>query len=432
MKNIITCAGLAAFGVASMSAAYAPGMTSSTETTKPWSVAASLRGFYDDNYNTAHGDLAPGGVRLKRDSFGIEVSPSASLNLFRDQTAFGLSYRYGMRFYEDRPNHRADHSHEANAKISHAFSPQYKVDASDSFVAAQEPEVLRTAGGVFTIPTRVDGSNIRNDAKVGFSAALSERFEATVGYNNVYWDFHDHGHVGSVSSLLDRVEHLVTTTGRFTIVPSTIGVIGYQYGMIDYTSPDALYPGGPAGTTRDNESHYVFLGVDHTFNPQLNASIRGGVQYTEYTAITPKQDTVSPYAEAGISYTYTQNSYVSLNIRHSRAATAVLAPPLAGATGVSAVPTLDAESTLAQISVNHQLTGKLNVTGIVGFQYSEFYGGSLNDFSENYLFGGVTLTYDINKFLAAETGYNYDRLDSDQAFRSFTRNRIFVGIRASY
>ena len=45
---------------------------------------------------------------------------------------------------------------------------------------------------------------------------------------------------------------------------------------------------------------------------------------------------------------------------------------------------------------------------------------------------GVNVTYEINKFLAAEAGYNYDRLDSDVGFRSFTRNRVYVGLRASY
>ena len=44
----------------------------------------------------------------------------------------------------------------------------------------------------------------------------------------------------------------------------------------------------------------------------------------------------------------------------------------------------------------------------------------------------MNLTYEINRFLAAEAGYNYDRLDSDLSFRSFTRNRVYVGLRASY
>ncbi len=48
-----------------------------------------------------------------------------------------------------------------------------------------------------------------------------------------------------------------------------------------------------------------------------------------------------------------------------------------------------------------------------------------------------TLGSEINKFLEAHAGYNYDRLDSGLnsglgADRSFTRNRVYVGIKATY
>ena len=51
MKKIIASVGLVAAGAASVQAQYAPGLTSQ-EMTKPWSLSASLRGFYDDNYLT--------------------------------------------------------------------------------------------------------------------------------------------------------------------------------------------------------------------------------------------------------------------------------------------------------------------------------------------------------------------------------------------
>src|SRR5204863_7432579 len=98
MKKFITTAGVAALGVAGVQGAWAPG-ASSTETTKPWSVSATLRGFYDDNYTTrGKDDVDVNGHSLKRDSFGFEVSPAAALNIFRDQTSFGLSYVFDMRY----------------------------------------------------------------------------------------------------------------------------------------------------------------------------------------------------------------------------------------------------------------------------------------------------------------------------------------------
>ena len=95
MNKITATAGLVAIGAASVQAQiYAP-EAGSQEATKPWTVSAVLRGFYDDNYTTSPS-------HLERDSWGFEVSPSAALNLIRDQTALGLSYVYSARWYEDR------------------------------------------------------------------------------------------------------------------------------------------------------------------------------------------------------------------------------------------------------------------------------------------------------------------------------------------
>ena len=73
MKKIVTTAGLAALGVVSMQAAPDVGLTPS-QTSKPWSLSANLRGFYDDNITTAPNAIA-------EDSVGIEFSPAISLNL---------------------------------------------------------------------------------------------------------------------------------------------------------------------------------------------------------------------------------------------------------------------------------------------------------------------------------------------------------------
>jgi hypothetical protein len=62
-----------------LQAAYAPGLTA-VERSKPWSVSAALRGFYDDNYATA-----PSGP-LRKGSWGMDFSPSLSLNFPFEQT----------------------------------------------------------------------------------------------------------------------------------------------------------------------------------------------------------------------------------------------------------------------------------------------------------------------------------------------------------
>ncbi len=90
MKKLITSAGIVALGVSAAHAATGPTLTA-IERSKPWTVSAALRGFYDDNYTTSPSEF-------KRGSFGFEVSPSASLNLALDPTFIGASYEYYLRY----------------------------------------------------------------------------------------------------------------------------------------------------------------------------------------------------------------------------------------------------------------------------------------------------------------------------------------------
>src|SRR2546428_14188570 len=95
MKRMIASAGLVALGAAGVqAAAYTPGFAS-VDQSKPWSVSATLRGFYDDNYATA-----TSGSPEKRDSFGFELSPSGSLSFSEGPTDGGLRYTYSMRYYQ--------------------------------------------------------------------------------------------------------------------------------------------------------------------------------------------------------------------------------------------------------------------------------------------------------------------------------------------
>jgi hypothetical protein len=218
MKRIIACAGIAALGAVSLQAAYAPGL-SDTEKAKFWSVSLGLRGFYDSNYNTAPATAVPGLPGFKaKDSFGFDVSPRVSLNYAMDTTLASLDYAYGMRYYAGRDTGKEDQSHQVNAKVDHSFSENYKVDVKDSFVVAQEPEILDTSG-VTTLPLRADGSNFRNTASIMFHGDFTRTLGAEVGYQNNVFDYqqatsNNGGFPGSYSSLLDRMEHLATVNLR--------------------------------------------------------------------------------------------------------------------------------------------------------------------------------------------------------------------------
>src|SRR5690349_6291052 len=276
MKKIIASASLAALGAASLHAAYAPGL-SPLEKSKPWTVSGLVRGFYDDNPTDSFRSA-------KQDSWGVEVSPSLAINLALDQTLIGFSYVYDLRFYEARRQNDADHSHLVSLKVSHAFNERYKLEASDTFNYSQEPELQ---SGIVTIPLRTEQNYLHNTGRLGFSAAVTPLLGLEAAYQNDYWDFKDGGHASSLSALLDRDEHLGSITARWQAMPGTVGLLGYQYGVVDHTSKDSLDAltafGAPFvdPNIRDATSHYVFVGVDQSFNSQLNATIRVGAQFTD-------------------------------------------------------------------------------------------------------------------------------------------------------
>jgi len=424
MKKIIASASLAALGVASVQAAYAPSL-SPQEKSKAWTISGTLRGFYDDNPTAS--------IKTdKQASWGLELSPSLAVNLALDQTLIGFNYTYDMRYYEARPRHEADHSHHVSFKINHVITERYKVEVSDVINYAQEAELTGT--GIVSNPIgtlRTEQSYLHNVGHIAFSAELTPILGVVAEYQNDYWDYDQEGN-GSLSALLDRVEHLGSISARWQAMPNTVGLVSYSYGLIDHTSDDSLDPRTTIAPVdpgiRDSHSHFVSVGAEQNFTSQLTGKARIGAQFTDYPNALPTQDdrVVSPYADASASWTYNPGSYLQLGIRHQRNATDVGI----GTTGTT--PVQDQESTGVYGVVNHRIGPNLTGSLLGQFQHSSFRGGGLDGKIDTLGLVGVNFAYQVNEFLTAEAGYNYDRLDSDLAGRSYTRNRVYFGLRASY
>ncbi|MGE3311571.1 MAG: outer membrane beta-barrel protein, partial [Limisphaerales bacterium] len=80
----------------------------------------------------------------------------------------------------------------------------------------------------------------------------------------------------------------------------------------------------------------------------------------------------------------------------------------------------------------HKLTEQLTARGSAQLQFGSFNGGLYDNQDEGFYILGLSLTYELNQYLALETGYNYDRLDSDDSQRSYSRNRVFLGVRGQF
>jgi hypothetical protein len=426
MKRLATTVGCLALGAASLHAIYAPELTR-IETGKPWTVAASLRGFYDDNWA-----CQPDWVAGKKDSFGFEARPYLALNLPMEQSYVGLSYLNTSKYYEARGqdgNDPWDFGHEFNLKFDHIFTPRYRLKVTDSFVYSVEPDVV---GDIVTVPNkglsaRSDLTYFRNRGAITFTAEPTPKAGVSLTYFNNYYDYQDSG-PDSYSARLDRMEHVVPIDLRYRVQPDLVALIGYRFALTDYTGNETFSDGIPSDS-RNSQSHAIYLGGDYDITSTLRASLRAGAEYSIY-ADYGSYNQWTPYVDAALNYYYTTGSHVDLGFKHQTAPTDV-------AVAANGVPTLDQEVSSVYMLVSHQFSPKLTANFLVQYQWGNFYGGYYGNSKDNLLLLSLYASYHLNQFVSIEAGYTYDWLDSTVTadgldLRSYNRNQLFLGLRAQY
>jgi hypothetical protein len=440
MKRIAASVGLVALGASGLQAADTASL-SSMQMSKPWSVSATLRGFYDDNINTTKSN--------KQKAWGYEISPSVSVGIAGEQTSASAGYTYSGKYYDHRPigsSDKWDHTHTFDVGLSHAFSPRYQLGVKNSFVIGQEPDVLRS-GDTFTTFQRVSGDNMRNYGTIVFNAEVTPLLGFEAGYGNSWYDYDNEGAtvaggliVPSRSGILDRMEHSIHLDSRWHFLPQTTGIFGYEYSQTDYLGDEDIQGIAPPGTAgnlrskdRNSRSHRVYLGVEHSFTPELSGSVKIGGQYTDFYNDSTSKNDWSPYAQASVRYLYMVESSVEVGLVHQRATSDLVGTPgVAGGTTGNFVH--DQEATTAYGKIIHRIMPNLYGSLMGTFQHSTLNGGGagFDNQTDNFYLVGINLEYRFNRHLSAHAGYNYDRLESDINGRDFTRNRAYVGVTAAY
>ncbi len=462
MKKVIASASLLALGAAGAVAQITAG------TDKPWSISGSLRGFYDDNINTA-----PAGP-ARESSVGFEVGPAAGLNWNSGPTTVTASYAYWLQYYLATRNTQQNHDFEL--ALNHNFSARYSVGLAESFVIAQEPGVLAGTGAAAT-PLRSNGNNLHNNVALNFQAQLTRLFGLVLGYNNSIYNYSENAEntitpgSPSRSALLDVVEHTFTVDSTWAITETTRGIFGYKFDVVYNTSaesvedeagtihapPPPIYGGYPYSSgpnyvpadSRNNLSDYVYVGADHSFRSDLSGSVRVGIQYIDFynntsiqsvnvtpngdfnNLVTSPESSVSPYANLTLNYTYGDGGVLNFGFNYSHNQT----DQAASSANPSAGVTLDEASAVVYVTATQKLTPlSPDLTGSVTLQYqnSTFNQGPSNGETDNFYQLGLSLAYQFNRYFSAETGYNYDLLDSDISGRGYDRNQVYVGMKASY
>jgi uncharacterized protein (PEP-CTERM system associated) len=178
---------------------------------------------------------------------------------------------------------------------------------------------------------------------------------------------------------------------------------------------------------RNSREHTGYVGAEHSFSPEFKGAIRVGASYTDYYNDSTVDATWTPYVNATLKYNYAPQSFVEGGFSYDRNATDVI-----GA-GLPSTTTLDAESAVVFVALNHRLTPQIFATLLGQFQNSSYHGGTFDGNDEQYYLLGLNLEYRFNQYFSAHVGYNYDRLESTSALnRTFDRNRVYIGVTATY
>ncbi len=438
MKKFFVSMGLAAVGTAGLQAAYAPDL-GPMSTTKMWNISATLRGFYDDNYDTANSGLNP------RGSYGFEVSPQLLLAVPLQQTELGLRNTYAMTYYQEREElsqSPVDQSDQLDLWVDHAFTERWQAKVMDTFVVGQEPQLLTPNSTPTSLPFRVEGDNVVNTGTITLNTDWTRLFSTSLSYQNSVYDYRNSGGtVGdpSLAGLLNRVDQSVSLDFQWKLSPETMAFFGGQFELVNYTgdepiafSPLLPSPGVYYSDSRDNRSYFGYVGIQHNFLPNLNVSAKAGVQYTDDYNDPLSSASVGPYAVVSVIYTYSPGSYAQIEFSQMRNATDIPTVNVSTNSASYGKLTQDQESSVVSASINQQITPKLLGTLIGSWQSSTFEGGAYDNAADTYYTLGLNLAYTFTPHFSAEAGYNFDDIQSNIYERGYTRNRVYIGVTAAY
>lgn len=360
----------------------------------PFHVSVSVREGYDDNVYTTQqnrvGSWFTNGSAVLDYRFG---SPRTRFDL---QAVAGATYYYYRPFGQEYDINTA-----LTLGFEHHATPRLTFSANAYVTYQTEPDL--NAG--FGVNRRV-GNYFYTADKLTLSYQWAPRFSTATSYTFGAINYDD----SNIGSFEDRFEHTFGNEFRFLVLPTTTLVGEYRYEIIDFDV-----------APRDSTTHFVLAGVDHTFNPRFNVSLRAGAEFRE---IDNFGERTSPYAESTLRYALGERTSVAWLSRYG------LEQP-----DVSGSPSRRTFRT--GLTMSYALASRITATGSAFYEHDENDGVLTStffqpDFAEDTLNLGLGLRYDINRVFAVLAGYTFTKVFSDVSLREYYRDRVYVGLNATF
>jgi hypothetical protein len=380
---------LGAGGTVGNGASFLPDTANST---KFYTITASLREEYDDNIYTTKNN--------KKSSPVTEFSPSFLVSFPEQDSTFSARYTFGLDYYSSRSGNPVDYTHEVLVRYTHQFGDRFSLDLRDQGGYYTQPDLLNGVGTPF-----VNGQYFENTATAEFDAQWTPLFGTTTSYSNVALLYQD----SEISKFQNYDENTISQDFRFAVYPKYNLVANGTFDDTDYFEFDRGY----RDVTLD-------VGVDWQALPNISVSVRGGATFTNSEGVP---NSLSPYASASLQWKLGKRSELDFSYLHD-----VVPTDVTDAVGQ--------EADRFTLRFNYELTARINIDLAGTYTHadysSELLQGGASSFTEDDIGVNLGLSYSFNSTFSIEAGYLLSDISSQEDDRDYTRNQVYIGVRGTY
>lgn len=353
----------------------------------PFRVTVTMRGGYDDNVGT---------TRDKQGSWFTNAYAALNAHFDSPRTKLTLGLAGGGTYYGDLEGNKWDYTATLQVGLVHRATDRLTLTSRIYLTYQVEPDFSLLLGN-----ERRGGQYIYLNTQFAASYQWTPRFTTVTSYGltGVFYDD------SASANVEDRFEHFFSEEFRFLLQPTLTAVAEYRLAYYDYTD----------NTDQSGFSHYVLLGLDHTFSPRLNTSWRGGIERRDNAAAGA---TLTPYGELTLNYLYGRYSSISWINRYGQEQSDL------GAN------TDERKTFRTGLRIRHGFTPKLSLYAGAYYHRNDYSGNT--SFTENVYDLSTGVTFAINRVFSLDTGYTFTQVSSGQETREYDRNRFHVGGSVSF
>jgi len=365
-----------------------------SESTKFYTISASVREIYDTNIFTANtGQVA---------SFETDISPSILFNFPMENSDFSARETFTATYYSNRPGDDFDFTNEVVASFQHSFSDRFSINLAEQFRYYTQPSLFENIGTLY-----YSGAYIANTFNGSFNAQWTPLVSTLLTYSNTVVDYM----ASQTATAQNSVENTGSGTLGFAILPTVNLNFGGIVDDITYNQMDRGY------TTLTGNT-----GVNWSALPSLsiNASVGGSVTSTNLGG----DSTITPYGALGINWQLGARSALNFNYSHE-----IVPTDVTTAEGQVA----DRFGTTFTYDILPSLSAHLEGTLTHGVYTSSLIApNTISGFTENDFAIDAGLTYHVNSHFDVNLGNIYSGVNSGLSFRDYNRDQVYLGVRGTY